>query len=208
MTYTVEVVCPPGYDIIEGDLGREHLPLEGLEVRAASTTREARDDGTVLYRARFQLASYTPERERLRIGPMSIRYYRKQPDGRIDDQVPDRRRRTCPRQDIALHSTLPDSAGPVLRTAKAPVLLPPFSHLFWPFGLALVALSLVTRRPCGFTRTIKRRPSTGPPDSARQPTEYRLALDEIGQLSDTADAEALRQAFGRLDHLLREFLAG
>jgi len=206
VTYTVDLVCLPGYDIIEGDLGRDHLPLEGLEVRSANTTREARDGGGVVYRARFQLASYTPERERLRIGPMSIRYYRKQPDGRIDDRVPDGVA-DVPGQDVALHSTLPDSAGSVLRSAKTPVLLPSISHLIYPLGLALVALSLITVA-LGFTATMGRRTSTETQDSARrQPTDYRLALNAIRQLSDTANAEALRQAFGGLDHLLREFLA-
>jgi hypothetical protein len=206
VTYTVDVDCLPGYDIIEGDLGRDHLPLEGLEVRTANTAREARDGGAVAYRARFQLSSYTPERERLRIGPMSIRYYRKQPDGRIDDRIPDGVA-DVPGQDIALHSTLPDSAGLALRSAKTPVLLPPISHLIYPFGLALVALSLIAVA-LGFSKTIGRRTSTETQDSARrQPTDYQLALNDIRQLSDTANAEALRQAFGRLDHLLREFFA-
>jgi hypothetical protein len=89
VTYTIDVVSAPGYDIVEDDLGRDHVPLEGLEVRTAGTTREARDDGAVAYRASCQLVSYTLERERLRIGPMSIRYHRKQRGGRIDGQVPD-----------------------------------------------------------------------------------------------------------------------
>jgi hypothetical protein len=41
------------------------------------------------------------------------------------------------------------------------------------------------------------------------PTDYRAALDEIRRLADpgdTGDPEALRQAFGRLDHLLRDRL--
>lgn len=207
VTYTVEIVCSPGYDIIEDDLARDRLPLEGLEVRAANTTREARDDGAVLHRARFELASYTPERESLRIGPMSIRYYRREADGRIANQLPIGSVEV-PAEDIALRSTLPESAGAVIRAVKPPVLLPWFIHLPYPLGLLLVALPLVAM-VLGLTAAIaRRRPSAqaqGP--TAHRPTEYRMALDEIRQLDDAADPEAVRQAFGRLDHLLREFLA-
>src|ERR1700730_11308072 len=141
VTYTVEIVCSPGYDIIGDDLARDRLPLEGLEVRATNTTREARDDGAVLHRVRCELASYTPERESLRIGPMSIRYYRRQADGRIANQLPIGSVEV-PAEDLALRSALPDSSGAVIRAAKPPVFLPWFIHLLYPLGLALVALPL------------------------------------------------------------------
>jgi hypothetical protein len=206
VTYTIDVLCQPGYDIIESDLGRDHLPLEGLELRAASTTREARDGGAVAYRALFQLASYTPDREQLRIGAMSLRYYRKQPDGRVDERVPDGVAEV-PGQDIAIHSTLPDSAALALRTARAPALLPPVNRLIYPAGLALVAVSLITVA-LGFTGTLKRRtPTETQEPELRQPIDCQAALNEIRRLGDTANPEALRQAFGRLDHLLRESFA-
>jgi hypothetical protein len=208
LTYTLEVVCPPGYDIVEGDLARDRLPLEGLDVRAASTTREARDDGAVVYRARVKLASYTPEREGLRIGPMSIRYYRRDANGRINAQMPVGTV-AVPGEDIALRSTLPESVGLVLRVARTPTLLPSFTRALYPLGVALMALSLVTVA-LGLRGTIgRRRTSTRAQDPTSRPsTDYRLALDELRQIEDTANHEALRHAFGRLDHLLREFLAG
>ena len=73
LTYTLEVVCSPGYDIVEGDLARDRLPLEGLDVRAASTTREGRDDGAVVYRGRVERARDTPAKARRRNGPLSVR---------------------------------------------------------------------------------------------------------------------------------------
>jgi hypothetical protein len=206
VTFTVEIVCAQGYDIVEGDLSRDHLPLEGLEIRAATTARETRDGGAVLYRARFQLASFTPEQERLRVGPMSIRYYRKQPDGRINDQAP-AGVAGVPAQDIALRSTLPASVALVLRSAKPLVLLPSISHLLVPFGLVLVAVSLMTAA-LGYTGIIRRQTSARTPDSALSPaTDYRSALDTIRGVGHTGNVEALRHAFGRLEHLLRTFLA-
>lgn len=207
VTYTVEIVCSPGYDINEDDLARDRLPLEGLEVRAATTTREAREDGTVLHRARFQLASYTPERESLRIGPMAIPYYRKQADGRVD-RLPVGSVEV-PAEDIALRSTVPDSAGAaVIRTSTSPGLLPRSVRVLYPLGLALVALPLLAiAGRLAAAALARRRPSVQPDGPvAERPTDYRLALDEIRQLHD-ADPQAVRQAFGRLDHLLREFLA-
>jgi hypothetical protein len=206
VTYTLEIVCAPGYAIVEDDLGRDRLPLEGLEVRGLETAREPRDGGAILYRARFQLASFTPDRERLRIGPVSIRYYRREADGRVMTQVPvgtvD-----VPAEDVALQSTLPESAGSLLRVARTPARIPPFARAISPLGLVLIALSLVTVA-LGFTGTVRRRRVSTPDEApVRRPaTDYRKALDEIRQLDATANGDALHQAFGRLDHLLREFL--
>ena len=207
VTYALDVVCSPGYDIVEEDLARDHLPLEGLDVRAASTTREPRDDGGVVYHARFQLASYTPEKEGARIGPLSIRYYRRDADGRINTQMPVGTI-AVQEQDIALRSTLPESVGLVLRVARTPTFLPSFTRVLYPLGVGLIALSLVTVA-LGVKGTIgRRRTSTQARRPARRPsTDYRMALDELRRLDDTANHEALRHAFGRLDHLLREFLA-
>ena len=206
VTYTIEVVCSPGYDINEDDLARDRLPLEGLEVRAADTARQARDDGTVRHLARFQLASYTPERERLRIGPMSIPYYRRQADGRTVDRLPVGSVEVRA-EDIALRSTLPNPGETVIRTPTSPQLLPRFVRLLYPFGIALAVLPVVTI--VGALAARARRWSSveaGGPEP-QGPTDYRLALDEIRQAHDQGDSEAVRQAFTRLDRLLREFLA-
>lgn len=206
VTYALEVACSPGYDIVENDLARDHLPLEGLDVRSASTTREARDDGVVVYRARFQLASYTPDAERLRIGPTSIRYYRRDADGRINTQLP-AGTLAVPEEAVALRSAVPEWGDLVLRVAKTPTLLPWSARVIYPLGVALMVLSLGTVA-LGLTGTIgRRRKSTRAQAPTRRPsTDYRVALDEIRQL-DTANPQALAHAFGRLDHLLREFLA-
>jgi hypothetical protein len=206
LTYSLEIVCSPGYDIVEDDLGRDHLPLEGLVVRAANSTRETRDDGVVVYRGRFELASFSPENERLRIGPLSIRYYRKDADGRINAQLPVGTV-AVPEEDVALRSTLPESVGLALRVARTPALLPSFTRVLNPLGATLIALSLVTVA-LGLKGTIGRRPAAPRAKSPARPAsiDYRTALSEIRQLEDTAGPEALRHAFDRLDHLLRTFL--
>jgi hypothetical protein len=205
VTYTVEVVCSPGYDISEDDLARDRLPLEGLEVRAADTARQAGNDGTVRHVARFQLASYTPDRERLRIGPMSIPYYRRQADGRTVDRLPVGSVEVRA-EDIALRSTLPNPGETVIRTPTSPLLLPRLVRLLYPFGIALAVLPVVTIVGALAVRA-KRASSREEGPEPQRPTDYRQALDEIRQVHDQGDSEAVRQAFARLDHLLREFLA-
>jgi hypothetical protein len=137
---------------------------------------------------------------------MSIRYYRKQADGRINDQAADGVA-AVPAQDIVLRSTLPPSAEMVLRSAKPPLLLSSISHLIYPLGLSLIAVSLITVA-LGFIGTMKRRARATPRDSARpQPIDYQSVLNTITHGADSGDPEALRRAFAKLEHLLRQCLA-
>jgi hypothetical protein len=80
-----------------------------------------------------------------------------------------------------------------------------------PLGLALIALSAVTvAASLAVPMARRRRPARSQWPTHHAPADYRTALDELRRLSetgDTGDPDALRQAFGRLDHLLRERLA-
>jgi hypothetical protein len=206
VTYTVEIVCAPGYDIVEDDLSRDRLPLEGLELRASNTAREARRDGAAVYRARFVLASYEPEREHLRIGPMSIRYYRTDAQGHAAAQTP-AGTVAVPEHAIVLRSTLPESTDLVLRVTKTPILLPSFTRAIYPLGMALMSLSIVTVL-LGVMRTMARRRTSTPAESPSSgaSTRYDTVLDEIRRLEATDDPETMCHAFLRLDRMLRDFL--
>jgi hypothetical protein len=206
VTYAVEIVCAPGYDIVADDLSQDRLPLEGLEMRTSNTTREARRDGAAVYRIRYVIASYDLGRERLRIGPMSIRYYRTDAEGRAAVQKP-AGTVAVPGQDVVLRSTLPESTELVLRITKTPVLLPSFTRAIYPIGVALMSLSLVTVA-VGFMRTIARRRTSTPAERSTPvaSTRYETVLDEIRRLEATGDPDAFSHAFARLDGLLRDFL--
>jgi hypothetical protein len=206
VTYTIEVRCAPGYDIIENDLAGDRLQLEGLEVRAASSTREMRDDGGAVYRASFQLASYASEHESLRIAPRMIRYYQRQADGQTIDRAP-AGTVEIPGEELALRSTLLDSGGAEIRTGRPLALLPRFARAFGPVGLTLVAVSLATAAAGLVTPIVRRRRPARAQGPVRRPTDRRPALDEIRRLDDTGSPDDLHKAFGRLDRLLREHLA-
>jgi hypothetical protein len=78
--------------------------------------------------------------------------------------------------------------------------------LLYPFGIALAVLPVVTIVGALAVRARRSSIQAAGPEPQR-PTDYRLALDEIRRVDDQGGSEAVRQAFARLDHLLREFLA-
>jgi hypothetical protein len=204
VTYTVEIVCSPGYDIIEDDISRDRLRLDGLELRTSDTARDVRADGGVLYRARFQVASYTPERDSVHIAPLSVRYF--QSAGGDAGQRPAGTAEVAG-ADIVVRSTLPESAGVQIRTAKTPLLLPASARLVQPLGLTLLALSIGAVVVALVIPAVRSRPSARPerPDG-RSRSDYRAALDEIRRLDGAADPASLLGAFGRLDRILRDRL--
>jgi hypothetical protein len=206
VTYTVEILCSPGYDIVEDDIARERLRLDGLELKATETARDAREDGGVVYQARFQLASYETERDSVRIAPMSVRYFRTEAGGRISDQRPAGTADVAG-ADIVLRSTLPEPAGVQIRTARAPLRLPASIRLLQPLGLSLVGLSVATLAVALAVAVVRSRTPARPERSEEAPrADYRTALAEIRRQASTADPEVLRRALGQLDHLLRDRL--
>ncbi len=206
VTYTIEVRCAPGYDIVEDDLGRDHLKLGGLEVRTATLARETHDGGALTYRATFQLVSYAAEDESLSIGSRSVRYYQRQADGSIAGERP-AGSVDLPQEDLALRSALPDSAGAAIRTVKPQARLPRLTRALQPIGLALVILSLAIVAAAVVAPMARRSRLARPPGPAPSPaTDYRRALGELKQLAGARDPAALDQAFERLDRLLRERL--
>jgi hypothetical protein len=204
VTYTVEIVCAPGYDIIEGDIARERLRLDGLELRTSDIARDARADGGVVYRARFQVASYAPERDSVHIAPLSVRYY--QAAGGDAGQRPAGTAEVAG-ADIVVRSTLPDPVGVQIRTARTPFFLPASLRLVQPLGLTLLALSIGAVVVALAIPAVRSRSPARPEGAQDAPRgDYRTVLEELRRLNGTADPDILRGAFARLDQLLRDRL--
>lgn len=206
VAYTVEIVCQPGTDILTEDLSRDRLRLQGLEVSDVQAEEETRADGTVVHRVRFELASYSTDTTPLRIEPLRIRYYTRRPGERIDAITPAGEVEVPP-TDIALRSTLPDGEPAGLRTSRTPPALPASTRLLFPLGLIAVALSFVPVLLGVAARAARRREARALARSKRRsPEEHRLALEAIRALSASPDMAARREAFDRLDALIRDYL--
>ena len=206
ITYTVEIACPPGTDILVDDLSRDRLRLQGLEVGSAETEQDTRADGTVVHRVRFHMASYSTDTPSLHIDAISVRYYVRRPGEHVEGVTPTGDIE-IPAIDIALRSTLPDGGPTSIRIGKASASLPASAGWLGPLGIAAVALSLVPVFVGLAAFMARLRTSRAARQSTRRsPEEARRALEEIRQLDVTADAAARREAFDRLDAWLRDYL--
>ncbi|MEO6212201.1 MAG: hypothetical protein ABIP65_01115, partial [Vicinamibacterales bacterium] len=79
ITYTIEIVCPAGVDVLEDDLSKEKLQLDGLEVVGAEATRTEGAGEVTTRRFHYVLTSYRPDVRSRRIAPITVRYYLTRP---------------------------------------------------------------------------------------------------------------------------------
>ncbi len=108
VTYTVDVICKPGIDILEDDLSKDHLKLEGLDVLSTETTQQDTSDGGRLHRFRYVLTTYHVDAPALKIAPMSVRYFTRRPGQRVQDATP-AGDVAVPGVTLAFRSMLPDA---------------------------------------------------------------------------------------------------
>jgi hypothetical protein len=205
LTYTVEIACPRGVDILVGDLGRDKLKLSGLEVVSADTHR--REDGDVTrYRFDYVLTTYRLDVATPVIGSFPVRYYLARAGQRPEEAAP-AGSVSVPAVAVAFRSLLPDDQAIYdvrdQRTVAARWL--PYRVL----GVVGIALMLVSVTPVVFllfrivkaTRERRRTHATRSVRQARQ--SARAALDEV-RATDAANADARRDGFARLDVLVRQ----
>ncbi|HEX9366587.1 MAG TPA: hypothetical protein VF921_08165 [Vicinamibacterales bacterium] len=74
LTYTIEIACRNGVDIVIDDLSREKLKLDGLDVAGSDTARRV-EGGVIRYELRYVLTTYRVEAPIRTIAPLRIRYY-------------------------------------------------------------------------------------------------------------------------------------
>jgi hypothetical protein len=205
VTYTIEITCPPGTDILAADISRDRLKLAGLDVTGAVQQREVNADGTIVYRAQFRLVSYATDGSRVGIEPQPVRYYVHTAGHPPETLVPADEVQ-LPGRTIAVRSTLPDGDVEWIRDTRTIALLPAAVNYLTPFGLVAVALTLVPV-VLGSARLLKHRKPRRTSRSARQTMQhYRQLLDEIRALDVSADASVRRDVFDKLNELVRDRL--
>ena len=204
-TYTIEISCPRGTDILADDISRDRLRVTGLEILDANQQRLNRPDGTTVHRAVFRLASYVSDGTPVKIDAQRVRYYIHTAGERIESLVPSDEVE-LPELPIPVRSTLPDEGLSGIRDARTISTLPSAVRFLTPVGLASVALSL-TPVVFGLVAVVARlrRPKRKARSWWRSRRERCQTLEEIRALDATSD-DVRREAFAKIDTLVRDCL--
>ncbi|MGE5244663.1 MAG: hypothetical protein ACM3SQ_10595 [Betaproteobacteria bacterium] len=205
VTYGIDVACARGVDILDEDLAKDKLKLEGLDLLASATSVETATDGTTIHHFRYTLTTYQVDRPALTIAPLSLRYYVRRPGQRLEDAAP-AGEVEVPAAVIAYRSMLPDAQDSYdLRDAPPPQVRPRRFALAQPVGLGLVIASIV---PFGFVAAaaVRRRGLPAARRSARQVHEDEQATLEALRALDLTTAEGRRAAYSRMNELVRQHL--
>ena len=88
ITYSVDIVCARGVEILLDDLAKEKLRVNGLDVISSDTTTTVDAAERTTYRLRYLLTTYRVDMPALSVEPMSARYYARRPGQRLQDIAP------------------------------------------------------------------------------------------------------------------------
>jgi hypothetical protein len=208
LTYTVEIVCPRGLDILTEDLGRDRLKLTGLDIVSSNLARRQEGDVT-RYVSDYILTTYRVDVPTPSIGSFPVRYYLTRAGQRPEDAAP-AGSVLVPEVVVAFRSLLPDDQPGY--QARAPQSVPARWIVYRSMepvgiGLIVVAMAPVAILVARLVRRLRARRLRAARPSARQTRQAaRAAFDEIRALEAT-DLAARRDAFARLDSLIRRHIA-
>ncbi len=205
VTYTIDIVCRRGVDILEDDLSRDKLKLDGFDLVGSEATRQTGRDDTTTHRFRYELTTYKVDQPVLRIAPLTVRYYVKRAGQRLEDAAP-AGEVAVPGTTIAFRSMLPDEERDLaVRDGRAASARPAFLMFAAPAGVGLIVASFA---PAGYwlVRLVRDRRRRTVRKSARQTQrEERASLDAVRAL-DLGTPDARREAYARINTLVREHL--
>ena len=207
LTYTVDIVCDRGIDILLDDLAKEKLRVNGLEILSSdsSATTDAAERTT--HRLRYVMTTYRVDAPAASIEPISVRYYTRRPGQRLQDMAP-AGEVTVPGAVVAFRSTLPDNQPMyALRDARIAATRHPLFVRAQSIGLALVIVSLA---PALFVvgAALRRRTVRAPGRrSARQVRKDRHERLERLRTLDVGTEEERRRAYDEISVAVREHVA-
>ena len=204
IVYTVEVRCRPGVDILDEDLARGKIKLEGLELTGSESSREPAPDGSTVHRFRYALASYRVDLPALKIEKWPVRYFMKRTGMRLED-TPPAGEVEVPGAVVAFRSTMPDGQDAYeLRDDRRPAARRIRYTLAQPVGLGLVVASIVPAAFAAVAFVTSRR--NRPARSARQIRHDEAEGLEAVRAIDVGAVEGRREAYGRINTLVRDHL--
>jgi len=205
ITYIIEIVCPRGMDVLDDDLSKEKLVLDGLEVVGADATRAEGSDELTTRRFHYVLTSYRSDRTSRRIGPLTVRYFMTRPGQRLEDTPPAGSVQVPPTV-VAFRSMMPEEQeSPTIRDFRRFEPRARFFTLAQPVGLGLVILSIAPALIWGTALVTRKRVRTSQRSGRQTRREARASLEAVRAMSiDSEDGR--RQAFDRIDALVRTHL--
>ena len=207
-TFTIELTCKRGVDILADDLSGDKLKLEGLELVGSDNSRESGRDGTTVYRFHYVVTTYRVDTPAMTIGPLAVRYATTRPGQRLEEAAPAGEVQV-PRTSIAYRSTVPEDADILgLRESRPASTRPMRFALLQPIGIGLVIVAIVPALALLAAIVRRRRGSEerSPRRSARTVRhEERAALDAVRGMN-IETVEGRREAFTELDALVRAHL--
>jgi hypothetical protein len=203
-TYTVDVTCPVGTDVLASDISRDRLRPTGLEVTQANQTRSVGDDGTIHYRTQFKLVSYVTDRSAVGLEPQPVRYY-VHTAGQSPETLVPAAELPLAAVIVAVRSTLPDANVSWLRDARPVETMPALLNYLAPVGLGMVVLALIPLAvgAVSLVRNRLPRPSARAPRNGARQSELLEELRGINANGDPADRQL---AFSKLNELIRDRL--
>lgn len=203
--YTVEIDCAPTVDILSADLASEKLGLTGLEVVDATSERVMSESGRLTYRFLYRLTTYETGEKPLKINDLVVRYGRRRAGQRLEEAAPAGELKIAGAS-LALRSTIPEDIATIDARDQRPFeAIPRFLALARPIGIGMMLLSAAPLLVWVGTLITKRRPKTKRRDTRAARGQMRAALEEI-QNADTSTEAARREAFTRLNAVVREHL--
>jgi hypothetical protein len=205
VTFTVDIVCRRGVEILLDDLAKEKLRVNGLDILSSdsATTTDAAERTT--YRLRYVLSSYRVDAPSLSIEPLSARYYERRPGQRLQDIAPAGEVQV-PGAVIAFRSTLPEQPSYELRDGRLPQPRRPWFVRADSIGLALVVISLAPAVFVGLALLRRRTRKTGRRSARQARQDHRARLERLHSLDVTTE-EDRRRAYDEISTAVRQHLA-
>jgi hypothetical protein len=205
ITYSVDIVCARGVEILLDDLAKEKLRVNGLDVMSSDTTTTVDAAERTTYRLRYVLTTYRVDVPAVSIEPMSARYYARRPGQRLQDIAPAGEVQV-PGAVVAFRSTLPDLPVYELRDGRAPAPRHAIFARTASIGLALVVVSLAPAVFVAVAFLRRRTRKTGRRSARQTRMEHRRTLERLRSLEVTTEDDR-RRAYDEISTAVRQHLA-
>jgi hypothetical protein len=205
VTYTVDIVCRRGVEILLDDVAKEKLRVNGLDILSSDSTTTTDASERTTYRLRYVLSTYRVDMPSLSIEPLSARYYERRPGQRLQDIAPAGEVQ-IPGAVIAFRSTLPDQPVLELRDGRTPEVRRQWFARAESIGIALVVVSLAPAVFVGFALLRRHTRKTGRRSARQTRLDHRARLERLRSLDVTTE-EDRRRAYDEISAAVRQHLA-